>query len=372
MMQKHISIILIMSIISITSCSEHTPKTKIFEQNARISIDSKIFICNGTQLFLNGANTPWDNWNDFGGDYDSLFWEQEMKSLANYGMNSTRIWISCDGAGQPFIAEDGTCAKPTTAFWNNMDHMLSHAEKNGIYIMATIMSFDHFKDENKNYKGWRAMIADTTKIQLFIQNYVLELVTRYSDNPYFFSIDLCNEPEWIHENKECGQLPWNYLQQYAGLCAAAIHKTKTPILVSIGATSVKWASEAFENGNIWSDKNLQLHANGDTLAYMDYWHIHYYSWMRDFFSSPFEKSPQKFQLHDKPVVIGETPGRPEYYGFEISLEEIFEKPYTLGYSGVMVWTSNNAGIGDFGSLATFGEASKTFAEKYPHLIHAKK
>lgn len=371
MKQKLFPIVYIMALLSINSCSEQTKKSDAHNKNAHISIEGNAFVCNGTEIYLNGANTPWDKWNDFGGEYDSVFWEQEMKNLADNGMNSTRIWISCDGEEQPFIAENGRCEKPTEAFWNNLDHMLFHAEKNGIYIMAAIMSFDHFKDENENYKGWRAMIMDSANIQLFIKNYVLELVSRYSHNPYFFSIDLCNEPEWIHENKECGQIPWKHLQQYAGLCAAAIHKTQTPILVSIGATSVKWASDVYENGNIWSDENLQLHTNNDSLAYMDYWHIHYYSWMRDFFSSPFEKSPNDYALNDKPVIIGETPGRAEYYGFDISLEEIFEKPYTLGYSGVMVWTSNDAGIGDFGSLSTFGHASKAFAEKYPQLIHKK-
>ena len=337
-----------------------------------ISVEGTKFMLNGSEIYLNAVNTPWDTWNDFGGDYNKTFWEEEMLRLSENGINSTRIWISCDGEGQPFVAEDGTVSPPTEKFWDDLDHMLYNAEKNGIYLMPTVMSFDHFDEKKPNHMGWRAMIASKDKIQTYIDNYLLPLVNRYKDNPYLFSIDLCNEPEWIHENEQCGSLPWGYLQQYAALCAAAIHKSESLALVSIGSVGVKWASNAYEFGNMWSDEHMKTFADGDSLAFMDYWHIHYYEWMYNDFSSPLKKTVDDYLLSDKPVVIGETPGRPEYYGFEITAEEIFELPYILGYAGVMVWTSNNAGIGDFGSLQTFGHASRAFADKHPHLIHAKK
>lgn len=374
MKKLHILLVMI-SLTVLSSCVQKQEKSTT--NKSFIYIEGTKLMLNGSEIYLNGANTPWDNWNDFGGDNDSAFynktfWEEEMVRLAQYGMNSTRIWISCDGAGQPFVAEDGTVHPPTEKFWNDLDHMLYHAEKNGIYIMPTMMSFDHFDDKKLNHMGWRTMIQSKEKIQTFIDNYLVPFVERYKDNPYVFSIDLCNEPEWIHENEQYGNIAWEHLQQYAGMCAAAIHRTGSPVLVSIGSVGVKWGSDAYEFGNLWSDKNLQKQTNGDKLAFMDFWQVHYYSWMHELFSSPFEKSPEDYILNDRPVVIGETPGRPEYYGFEITTEEMFERPYLLGYAGVMVWTSNNAGVGDFGSLETFGHASRAFADKYPQLIHAKK
>ncbi|MFO7869065.1 MAG: cellulase family glycosylhydrolase [Bacteroidales bacterium] len=348
------------------SCTQKNPQ----EHNSHIYVQGNTLMLDTSEIYLNGANTPWDNWNDFGGEYDSSFWENEMKRLAEHGMNCTRIWISCDGSGQPFVDSTGKASPPSDLFWSHMDHVIKHAKKNGIYIMASIMSFDHFKEPNENHKGWRNMITQTKNIQTYISNFIIPLVERYKNNPYLFSIDLCNEPEWIHENEECGHIDWKHLQEYAGLSAAAIHKTNSPVLVSIGSTAVKWASNKYE-GNIWGDEELQKQAQNDSLAYMDYWHIHYYSWIREHFSSPFEKSPEYYNLNDKPVVIGETPGRNTYYGFDISYEEIFENPYKLGYSGVMVWTSNDAGIGDFGSFETFGEGAKKFAAKYPQLIHSQ-
>ena len=35
--------------------------------NAKVSISDGKFNVDGKELWINGANTPWQNWNDFGG-----------------------------------------------------------------------------------------------------------------------------------------------------------------------------------------------------------------------------------------------------------------------------------------------------------------
>ncbi|MBR6265614.1 MAG: hypothetical protein IKR66_03370, partial [Bacteroidales bacterium] len=62
----------------------------------RISIQGNSFVCNGEKIFLVGTNTPWDNWNDFGGNFNPQFWADEFAKLEKNGINSSRIWISCD------------------------------------------------------------------------------------------------------------------------------------------------------------------------------------------------------------------------------------------------------------------------------------
>lgn len=346
--------------------------SSIFAQH--IYVEGTGFMQNGCPIYMNGANTPWDNWNDFGGSYNSNFWSTHFAEMSSYGLNSSRIWISCSGAGQPYVSSDGTVSPPTQAFWDDMDDMLSHAQANGIYIMATVISFDHFKEPNANYQGWRTMIQSAQKTQTFIDNYLLPLVERYADNPYLFSIDLCNEPEWIHENASEGQIAWTHLQRYAGMCAAAIHNSSSPVLVSIGSAATKWGSPRFSDGNVWSDANLQQQSGAGNLAFMDYWHIHYYKWIDQYFSNPFEETAEYYQLNDRPCVIGETPGRinngEDLYGVPGMTEnDIFENPFTLGYAGVYPWTSNNAGSGDFGSLATFGTAAQLFYNSHTDLVN---
>lgn len=330
---------------------------------------------NGCPIYMNGANTPWQNWNDFGGSYVSSFWSSHFTEMSSYGLNSSRIWITCDGAGQPYIASDGTVSPPTNAFWEDMDDMLSHAQTNGIYVMATIMSFDHFDEAKPNHQGWRAMIQNKQKTQTFIDNYLLPLVDRYKDNPYLYNIDLCNEPEWIHEETKCGQIQWEHLQRFAGMCASAIHQSQSPVLVSIGSAATKWNSDRSGHvGNIWSDANLQAQSGEGNEAFLDFWHIHYYSWINQYFSNPFEKDPQYYMINDRPCIIGETPGRVNngtdlYTIAGMTEERIFEDPHKLGYCGVYPWTSNNAGSGDFGSLATFGNAAKSFYDNHTDLVN---
>ncbi|OQA96740.1 MAG: hypothetical protein BWY22_01613 [Bacteroidetes bacterium ADurb.Bin217] len=332
----------------------------------RISIKGNNFVVNDKPIFLVGANTPWDSWNDFGGNYNPQFWEDEFSRMQKVGINSSRIWISCDNMGQPHIDMLGVVQKPSTEFWAHMDDMMQKAEKYGIYIMATVTSFDHFDEEKANYQQWRSMLHCSQQIQAYIDVFLLPLIARYESNPYFFSVDICNEPEWIHEHKKQGAIDWPQLQLFAGMCAAAVHRTQSSVLVSIGSAAVKWGSNKYE-GNKWSDQALQV-ITGDSLAYMDYWHIHYYEWINKHFSNPFTMSPSDYMLNDRPCVIGETPGLNTIYGFPITYEEIYEKPYELGYAGVYPWTSNGAGKGDFGNLNTFGVGATAFVTKYSELI----
>jgi len=326
----------------------------------RISVQGKQFIYNNKELFLIGTNTPWENWNDFGGNYNPTFWDEEFARLAQNGVNSSRIWISCDAAGQPFIDEKGNTHPASQQFWSNLDDMLAKAKKHGIFIMATTMSFDHLDTTKPNNKNWLNMITCTQKVQRYIDTFLIPLVKRYEDNPYLFSIDLCNEPEWMHEHTRFGGLSWEYIQMFVGMCSAAIHESKSPILVSVGSAAVKWSCDKFE-GNIWSDVALQ-DMTLNPHAYLDYWQIHYYEWTNQF-SNPFHENPEYWGLNDKPCIIGETPGNNEIYGFPISYDEIYTLPYNLGYNGVFPWTSNGAGTGNFGTLKNFGEAAKNLSKK---------
>ena len=45
----------------------------------RITVDGNTFKVYGKEIFMNGVNTPWDNWNDFGGNYDHDFWNTEFQ-----------------------------------------------------------------------------------------------------------------------------------------------------------------------------------------------------------------------------------------------------------------------------------------------------
>lgn len=91
---------------------------------------------NGNAIFINGANTPWNNWNDFGGSYNSGWYDNEFSRIKNAGGNATRIWITCIGEVGINIDSSGYVSGATQAHWDNLADMFQLAQKNQIYILA--------------------------------------------------------------------------------------------------------------------------------------------------------------------------------------------------------------------------------------------
>lgn len=328
----------------------------------QVTVSGTDFIVNGEPLFFNGVNTPWDKWNDFGGSFNYGFWEEHFKTLRENGINSTRIWISCNGDVGMLIDSTGYVSGATTEHWEDLDSLFTLAEENGIYIMATLMSFDHFKNTNEMYGYWRKMVKDDTLIDSYIQNYVIPFCERYDDFDSLWSIDLCNEPDWVNENSENGQISWGNLCEFFAKEAAAIHEN-SDILVTIGFGMIKYNSDYY-SGNMGSDEYLQsLYANEN--AYLDFYSTHYYEWEAPWYGFPFDKTPVEFKLDGtKPSVIGEFPATGMLGNVdgsqEMSTYDCYINCYNNGWNGVMAWTSN--GVDACGSLEDFKQATIDIAE----------
>lgn len=319
----------------------------------QVTVEGTDFIVNGEALYMNGVNTPWDNWNDFGGSFSRSFWAEHFALLKENGINSVRVWISCNGDVGMSITEDGYVNGATTKHWDNLDTLFTLAEENGIYIMATLMSFDHFKDSNGTYESWRKMIMDEELMDSYIQNYLIPFCERYDDFNSLWSIDLCNEPDWIHENAECGKISWDNICELFAKEAAAIHEN-SDILVTVGFGIIKYNSEEY-TGNMGSDEYLQSLYNNEK-AYLDFYSTHYYEWEAPWYGFPFDKSPVEFGLDGtKPCVLGETPAvgmLGNVNGSQaMSGDECYINAYKNGWNGIMAWTSN--GTDDCGNLDNF-------------------
>jgi hypothetical protein len=333
----------------------------------KISISgNEFYVDAGKRIWLNGVNTPWNKWNDFGENFDRDWWNSHFQTLKSHGINCTRIWFSCDGSGAVMSDSSGVTGVSAT-FFRDCDTIFAIAGRNEIYIDATMMSFDHCKDSHKNFMNWRNIITNKVASQTFIDNYLLPFVKRYETNPYLFAIDLCNEPEWISENTEDGKLPVKDLQRFFGMCAAAVHGNST-VLVTIGSACIKWNSdnEGFA-GNYWKNSALQVAFN-DPKAYLDFYCVHYYGWVHKWFKSPFEMSPADYGINDRPVIIEESPAKDEgLRDIPITLVESYESALKKGYQGNMPWTSN--GVDRNGDITTVGPATLSFKNNHPQLVY---
>ena len=335
----------------------------------RVSVSGTKFLVNGKEIVMNGANTPWNKWNDFGGGYTSSWWDAEFKKIKNAGGNSTRIWISCNGDVGLIISADGTVTGASNSFWSHLDDMFRLAEKNKIYVKATLISFDHFKNSHTTFQSWRKMVLNDEKVTSFIDNYVNPFVSKYKSNPYLWSIDVCNEIEWVNQNSECGNIPWSRLQYLVARTASAVHDS-SQILVTLGSAAIKWNSPKYE-GNFWSDANLKAQFNKSN-AKLDFYSPHYYGWVVKWFGNfAVDKSPADYGINDRPCVIGENPAKGVYNDaanpkLVVPASEMFIGAYNKGWKGVMPWTSN--GVDANGKLSDFESGLKAFQNLHPGLI----
>lgn len=326
-----------------TTVSESAP---VAEEGINIYIEGDKFMLSGKEVWLTGMNAPWQSWNDFGGRYNADYWQQVFKMMHDDGFNSCRIWINCSSECAVQVDESGYVSGATDKHWEDLDSLFSIAAENEIYIMATLMSFDNFKNTYRNYENWRAMIQDTKNIDSFIDNYVIPFCKRYDDNDYVWSIDLINEPDWVFENAECGQISWDCLGDYFARACAAIHENTDDMLVTIGFAIIKYNSDKYE-GNYGSDEFLKSRYD-NANAYVDFWSTHYYDWQAQWFNCPFLLTAEEFGIDmSKPRVVGEC----SHEGIKAlrnikPIEECYEWAYNNGWNGVMVWTDRDLITGD--------------------------
>ena len=338
-----------------------------------ITVGGSKFMVNGYEIFFNGVNTPWDNWNDFGGNYDHNFWDSEFQRIRQSGGNASRIWITCDGEVGIDITNNGEVTGVKSKHWTDLDDLFDLARKHQVYIMATLISFDHTKNSHYRYMSWRRMFAGDTTIGSYIHNYVIPFINRYKDNPSLWCVDACNEIEWMHENSDNGQIPWLRLQYYVARVASAVHQNSS-VLVTLGSAAVKWNSNCSGcEGNFWSDGNLQAQYNSPD-AFLDFYSPHYYGWVVRWFGNfALDKTPASYGLTDRPCMVGESPATGVYTQNSSGVDELavpigqaFINTYNNGWRGLLVWTSN--GVDQYGSLENCGVGLLNFFQAHPTLV----
>jgi hypothetical protein len=340
----------------------------------RIIIKNNEFSVNGKRIWINGANTPWDKWNDFGGAYNDTWWNNHFAKLHEAGINAVRVWINCNNdQGAVIIDDSGMVSGVSNKHWTDLDKFFKTAERNKIYIMAVLLSFDHFKDTGSRSDAtkWRNMLQTNAASASFVNNYTIPFVKRYKDNPWLWSIDICNEPDWVYENTECGKIPWERISYFLSLNAAAIHEN-SDILVTVGMAFPKYnADGAGYEGNKVSDTFLQkLYSNKN--AYLDFWSPHYYDWVGASYGVPFYVKPSGSKpsgwglSNSKPALIGEcsakgSAGKTRGTAGNTIISD-FENAFINGWQGVMAWTSN--GVDDNGDIDDLSPGTKYMLEKY--------
>ena len=394
--------------------------------NLKIRTSGNKFVvgADNKEIWMNGVNTAWFDWDEFGRtmtDAEWTTWDNHFADLHNAGINSSRVWFFCSGTAGPIFDADGYFTGVTEVVWTNLDKLLEIAKKNEIYIMATPLSFDNFANDNGNYKKWREMIWGdgyftpsgnnkiyteptdmaliNARIDSYIDNFLIPFVARYADNPYLWSIDFCNEPDWIWEEARCGNIPVTYLSNFFARSAVAVHKV-SDVLVTAGLASPKYNGDkadfgslpgldgtgllanAYE-GNIISTATLSalVEMANKPFAYVDFNSPHFYGWEHPYWGCSFDRTVvQLMGRYDKPIVIGECSGNGEAFGSAKSitgtgvakdgerLAANYEDTYNNGYNGIMAWTSNAKAGDQMGGITRVSAAGNHMLALIPHKV----
>ena len=316
----------------------------------RISVSGTEFRTDNGRIWLNGSNTPWNEWNDFGGSFDYDWWEGEFAKLSDLHINCTRIWITCDGNNKGIdIGNDGYVNGVSALFWSHVDQLMEIAETYEVYVMIALISFDHTKPGNPNASKWVNMYNSEDNRQSFADNYAEPFVDRYKDNPYFFAIDVGNELDWVWENH--GVSSSNVIDLISRV--ADVVKEGSDVLVCQGlGAGIKYNTSARGgSGNYLADVNV------------DFYNVHYYDWQNQWFGNPFDRSPTYYNMNEKPCIIGEAPANGSA-GY--SPQECYQKAFEQGWQGLMVWTSN--GVDGNGDKEDSKPGTDWIYDNYPDLV----
>jgi hypothetical protein len=193
---------------ALTTTATEMSVGSIAKKPGRIYCSGRDLKNNGETQYLNGVNTPWHRWNEFGSTvpnmtYDHDWWDAEFARLVDRGVNATRVWLVCDSENEGVVLNaDGTCQDPTAQFWADVDDLMSLAEAHEIFVMPVLFSFDNFDWNNSNSERWHLMLGSKAGVQSLITKYIIPLAERYKDNPWVWCLDLCNEMDWLSEKAD--------------------------------------------------------------------------------------------------------------------------------------------------------------------------
>jgi uncharacterized protein YjdB len=341
-------------------------------QDGRVTIVGNKFYVGDKPIWFNGINTPWHNFNDFGRqDFDPAWWEAEFQRYVDNKINLARVWIFGSGEVNPLIDADGTVTGVNSLFYQHMDKLFELSRTKKVYILPALLSFDIVKNSYTTYQRYRNMLASPAKIQSFIDKVIIPLVKRYDGEPYLLGWEICNEPEWMFENAECGPVAFDDVRRLHAMVAAAIHKNCSHY-VTTGSAAPKWNAPIYDNwgdreGDAWSAASLQSVYN-DPAAYLDFYQYHWYPWQTQWMASPFTQTTVQYGVDFLPVIVGESEGNnvcDQYICQTVS--QMYENAYLNGFDGVCAWkTPQNDGHGTFENIAV---ATNAFYAKYPQLVY---
>ncbi|MBN2424743.1 MAG: discoidin domain-containing protein [Calditrichaceae bacterium] len=330
--------------------------SECFSQTNRIMV-------NGQALFFSGMNMAWGSFardaTYFNSDpaIEPLF-IQALDEISENGGNSMRWWVHVNGRYSP-VFTDGKVSGLTTEI-ENIRRILDLAYERKMLICLSLWSHDMLTDGGQNLDDIEAMLEDSASAHAYVENALIPLVQGLKGHPGIACWEIFNEPEGmlVSTGWTTRRTTIPDIQRFVNICAGAIHRTDSTALVTNGTHKITYNSDIGTFTNNYDD-DLLIAAGGDSLGYLDFYQVHYYS---NFSSSEnvFGYPYSHWEL-DKPLVVGEFAAK----GPNASTDplEAYQWLYQQGYAGGWSWTWT--GHDGYGGIEEAAPGMQYLYDNYP-------
>ena len=279
--------------------------------------------------FVVGANLPWSG---YGTDVGCSAWhptgglsaqpaalerlDRAFGTLAGDGVPVVRWFLLCDARSGVRFDAHGVPAGLDDAVFPDIDAVLTAARRHDIRLMPVLLDFHLCKARrivNDVQIGGRAHLVTDPAARLALIDVVLRpIVERYGDDDTIVAWDVMNEPEWCLASGRLFRrkgVAFDRLQDFLGQAVHCVHAfARQP--VTIGCAGLAGLDLVRPLG-------------------LDFYQVHWYEhsgW------AALERPVADLGLGDRPVILGEFPGRSRV------VVDVLDAAKAAGYAGALVWS----------------------------------
>ena len=279
--------------------------------------------------FVIGANLPWVG---YGTDIGASAWyplgglsaqppaadrlDRTFAMLAEDNVTVVRTFLLCDARSGVRFDDDGIPLGVDDAVFPDMDVLLDAARRHQVRLLPVLFDFHlcaapHVV-EGVQLGGRSYLLVDRVARRALIDLVVRPLVERYRDDDAIAAWDVMNEPEWCLAGgplRRRRAVPFDTLQDFLGDAVQCV-RGAAPQPVTIGCAKARGLDLVRPLG-------------------LDFYQVH---WYEKFGWPALEQPVYELGLGDRPVILGEFPGRSG------SVPRILEAAERAGYCAALVWS----------------------------------
>ena len=283
----------------------------------------------GSDRFVIGANLPWV---DYGTDIGTSAWhprgglsarpaalerlDRTFAALSGDGVSIVRTFLLCDLRSGARFDDNGVPTALDEAVMPDLDALVAAARRHGVGLIPVLLDFHLCKRArivNEVQLGGRArLLTDSAARNALVDIVIRPIVERYGDNETIVAWDVMNEPEWCLASGRFRLrqgVPFDVLHAFLDQAVRCVHESaRQPVTVGCANTE-----------RLDLVKPLGL----------DFYQVH---WYEHFGWPALERPVADLGLGDRPVILGEFPGRSE------RVADVLDAAARAGYTGALIWS----------------------------------